>query len=514
MEHINLKNAKMKILKPFIFPLLLLFAVQVSAQESNQEFDEYVAKYVEAYELPGLAISIVKNDEVAFQKAYGYANQVEKDELETESVFAIASLSKAFTATSIAILVDEGKLDWNDRVKDYIPYFNLSDEYVESQMTIEDLLSHRSGFNTFDGDLLWYGTNYSPEEIIKRFSAYDMTYDFRTTYGYQNIMFIVAGEVVEEVSGMSLGDFIKERIFTPLKMNNSYTSIAEYTEKTNVAMPHTKGVLDELRNYDNSAGAALLSSNVEDLSKWIQLWLNEGITADGNTLLKSQSYHKLLNLHTPIAPSSFDRKNGIELEGYGLGWFLMGYQGNKVAHHGGGLPGFISKIFIVPAQNFGGIVLTNGVTSLPAALMYSSIDYFLGDESETNWAQTYLDFTKRYEIRLAKKKEERYANRNKKLKANIKAEDLIGSYEDVYYGKSEVKKQNGKLVLELTPAKDIFSSEMTHWQQNTYRIKFKDEFLPEGFVTFQANADGEVTNFTIDLPNPDFHFYNLKFERR
>lgn len=503
----------MKTLRPLIFPLLLFFAFQVGAQEKHQKFDDYVGKYVKAYELPGLAISIVKDDEIVFQKAYGYANQVEKDELETESVFAIASLSKAFTATSIAILVDQGKLNWNDRVKDYIPYFNLSNEYVESQMTIADLLSHRSGFNTFDGDLLWYGTNYSPEEIIKRFSTYEMSYDFRTTYGYQNIMFIVAGEVVEEVSGMPLGDFIKKNIFTPLKMNNSYTSIAEYTEKTNVAMPHTKGVLDELRNYDNSAGAALLSSNVEDLSKWIQFWLNEGISADGDTLLKNQTYHKLLNLHTPIAPSSFDRKNGIEFEGYGLGWFLMGYEGNKVAHHGGGLPGFISKIFIVPAQNLGGIVLTNGETSLPAALMYSSIDHFLGVDTEMNWAQTYLDFSKRYEKRLDQQKEERYAARNKKLKANIKEDKLLGTYEDEYYGKAIVKQQSGKLFLELTPAKDIFSSEMTHWQQNTYRIKFKDEFLPEGFVTFQANANGEVTHFTIDLPNPDFHFYNLKFER-
>lgn len=504
----------MKTLKNFTFSLLLLFVFQLSAQESNQSFDQYVEKYVNAYELPGLAISIVHDDEVVFQEAYGYTNQVSKEALDPTAVFAIASLSKAFTATSIAILVDEGKLNWNDRVKDYLPYFNLKDEYVESQMTIEDLLSHRSGFNTFDGDLLWYGTDYSPEEIIKRFSEYELSYDFRTNYGYQNIMFIVAGEVVEEVSGQSLGEFIKQRIFKPLEMNNSYTSIAEFTANTKVAMPHTKGVLDELRNYDNSAGAALLSSNVIDLSKWIQFWLNEGISASGDTLLKKQTYHKILNLHTPISPSSFDRQNGIEFEGYGLGWFLMGYQGHKVAHHGGGLPGFISKIFMVPSQNLGGIVLTNGESSLPAALMYSSIDHFLDYETETNWAQTYLDFSKRYQKNLQKKQEERHEARNKKLKANLSIDQLVGIYEDDYYGEASVSKVDGQLYLELIPAKEIFSSTMTHWQQNTFRIKFKDEFLPEGFVTFQTNADGEVKSFTIDLPNPDFHFYNLEFKAK
>ena len=213
-----------------------------------------------------------------------------------------------------------------------------------------------SGFGTFDGDLLWYGTNYSREDIIRKFSKYEMTYDFRTDYGYQNIMFIIAGEVVEEVSGMTWDAFVEQRIFKPLAMNNSYTSISQYTSKTSIAMPHVKGELDELRNYDNSGGAAALSSNVEDLSKWIKFWLNDGIVGT-DTLLKAATHRKLLTLHTSIPPSGFDRRNGIEFKGYSQGWFLMDYDGDKVAHHGGGLPGFISKIFLVPSQNMGGIIL-------------------------------------------------------------------------------------------------------------------------------------------------------------
>ncbi|MEQ8910046.1 MAG: serine hydrolase [Vicingaceae bacterium] len=502
----------MKIKKPsLILALLVLPFAALKAQHTK--FDNYVASAVEDFELPALAISVVSDDSVLFQKAYGYANLPEKQKAELESVFAIASISKAFTATCIGMLVDDGKLNWNDRVQEYLPYFRLSDEYVASQMTIEDLLCHRSGFKTFDGDLLWYMTDYEPKEIVERFQHYQLNYDHRTQYGYQNIMFITAGLVVEAASGMKLEDFMKQRIFEPLQMSSTYTSIEQYTADTKVAMPHVKGELDELRNYDNSAGAALISSNVIDMSKWIQFWLNDGIV-DNDTLLSASTYKKLLEMHTPIPTSGFDAMANVEFKGYALGWFLINYQGHKVAHHGGGLPGYISKIFLVPSENLGGIILTNGETSLPTALMLNSIDEFEDKKEKPDWAGTILKFSKSYEKRKEAKKEERYSKRNAKLKPNLSEEKIKGSYEDTYYGEAVVSEEKGQLNLKLLPAKKYFSSPMEHWQQNTYKVKFKDGFLPEGFVTFQANADGEVTHFTIDLPNPDFHFYNLNFEKK
>src|SRR5690554_526629 len=498
-----------------IFPFLLscLFSIGLYAQEAHENFDQYVKSAVDSFELPGLAISIVKGDEVVFQNTYGYKNANTKEAITPNSVFAIASLSKAFTATAIAMLVDDGKLAWNDRVKDHLPYFTLKDEHIAAKMTIEDILCHRSGFKTFDGDLLWYGTTYSPKEIIEHFGNYNLSYDHRTTYGYQNIMFIVAGQIVEEVSGMTLGAFMKKRIFDPLGMQNTFSSITQFKKNTDIAMPHVKGELDELRNYENSAGAALLSSNIVDLNKWIAFWLNEGVYKN-DTLLTKATYYKILDIHTPISPSNFNRQSGIEFNGYGLGWFLTGYEGSKIAHHGGGLPGFISKIFLVPSKKLGGIILTNGESYLPSALMYSAIDEFNPSiESDKDWAATYLMFAKFNEARLEKQKEERHAKRNAALKSNIPVNDIVGTYEDVYYGKAKVVEKDGKLHLSLLPTKAIFSSEMTHWQQNTYRIKFKDQFLPEGFITFYPNANGEVMNFTVDLPNPDFHFHNLKFDK-
>lgn len=478
-----------------------------------KSFDRYVANAVDSFELPGLSISLVDQNELLFQKAYGHPNTDPNSKMQTSALFGIASLSKAFTAASIGMLVDEGKLKWTDRVKDYIPQFNLSNDYIAAHLTIEDLLCHRSGFNTFDGDLLWYGTDYSRKEIIQRFSKYETSYDFRTEYGYQNIMFIIAGEVVEVVSHQSWDEFIAERIYKPLKMNNSYTSIDEIPEGKMVAMPFVKGEMDDLRNYDNSGGAAALVSNVEDLSHWISMWLNGGIY-DGDTLFKSSTYRKLLSMHTPLTLSNFDRSNGTEFKGYALGWFVFDYNGHKIAHHGGGLPGYISKIFLVPSKGYGGIILTNGETSLPTALMYQSIDVIDQHQEGKDWAALFLNYKKRYEKYLQSKEEERLSKRNPKLKSNIKKEDILGQYEDKVYGLAEISEQKGKLHFSMLPAKEIFSSEMVHWQQNTYQIQLKDKFLPKGYVTFEVNADGEVLGFKVDLPNPDFHFYNLDFKKR
>lgn len=502
------------IMKKFIFcslTVLFSFAGNTQTIGNHTEFNTYVKNAVDSFELPGLTIAIVKEGEIAFENAYGYKDLNSKTALNSESVFAIASLSKAFTAAAIGVLVDEGKLNWTDRVDEYIPSFRLSDEYVASQLTIEDLLCHRSGFNTFDGDLLWYGTNYSREEIIQRFEKYKMSYDFRTKYGYQNIMFIIAGEVVKEVSGMSWEDFMEKRIFEPLEMKHSYATFKGFQSESNKALPHTKGELDDIRSYDNSGGAAAISSNVVDLTHWITMWLNGGIYKD-DTLLSKSTHAKLLEMHTPIAPSSFDQQNGTAFKGYTQGWFVMNYGNQKVAYHGGGLPGYISKIFILPSEGIGGIILSNGETSLPTALMYSSIDEFSYGKSETDWAKTYLSFSRRYETYLDKKVEERLAMRGKS-KSNIPESEILGEYEDAVYGSSIIEKKDGKLFVRLLPAEAIFNSTMEHWHQNTYRIKFKDKFLPEGFITFSANANGKVIGYKIDLPNPDFHFYNLDFKK-
>ncbi len=499
-----------KIMKTTVLAFVLLIQTLSFAQVDTKQLDAYIEKARVDFDLPGLSIAVVNKDKVLYQNSFGYSNQADEIALQNQSIFGIASLSKAFTAAGIAMLVDEGKLNWQDQVRDHLPSFKLSDEYVASKMTIEDLLSHRSGFKTFDGDLLWYGTNYSRDEIVERFSKFPLSEEHRSRYGYQNIMFIVAGEVIEEISGLSWDEFVETRILNPLGMNNTFTSINKFPNTVSIAMPHVKGKLDELRNYDNSGGAAALSSNTNDLSNWLKFWLNKGIV-NGDTLLSAASFQKIMSMHISWPSSNYDQSIGVEFNGYGLGWFLMDYSGSKVAHHGGGLPGYISKIAFVKEKDLGIIVLTNGETSLPSALMYHCIDVFTENGSEADWATTYLDYKKRYEKYLASKEDKRKEARNPKLKSNLDLEDALGIYEDEVYGDAEISKVGNDMVLSLLPSKEIFTSKLIHWQQNTYQIKFKDAFLPPGYITFDLNADGKILGFKIDLPNPDFHFHKRDF---
>ena len=500
-------------LKPIYLAALIacLFSIQLSAQLDQSALDKYINEKIKAFDIAGLSIAIVKNGKTDFQGAYGYMNRDKEIPMQEDAVFAIASLSKAFTAAAVGILIDDGKLNWDDKVSQYIEAFDLSDDYVASQMTIEDLLAHRSGFSTFDGDLLWYGTDYTREEIIRRFANYPMSYDFRNQYGYQNIMFIIAGEVVEEVSGKSWDEFITERIFVPLGMGSSYTNV-DHLPSNRTALPHVKGKLDKIRSYSNSGGAAAINSNVIDLSKWLNMWLNKGVY-NGKTLLKEETYYNIINLQTPIDPSAFDRSNGVNFKGYGLGWFMMDYQGGKLLHHGGGLPGYISKIFFYPDLNLGGVILTNDESSLPASLMHHIVDQYKQNAVREDWAALYLNFSKGYEQQLEEKRSERESKRMKELEASLKSNNLVGDYEDKVYGKAKVEILNGELVFTMLPTKEIFTSKMKHWHMNTYQIRFKDRFLPNGYITFHANTDGEVTGMKVDLPNPDFHFHKLDFRK-
>ncbi|MDX5348309.1 MAG: serine hydrolase, partial [Hymenobacteraceae bacterium] len=409
------------------------------------------------------------------------------------------------------ILVEEGKLNWDDKVSKYLPEFELYDPFIERELTIRDLISHRSGYNTFDGDLLWYGTSYSREEILERFRHMKNKSSFRSGYGYQNIMFIAAGEVVEAVSGQTWDKFVQERIFKPLDMNDSYTSINDFPKDLNLAMPHLHGKQAELINYDNSGAAAAINSNVEDLSHWLQMWLNKG-SYNGKQILKQQTVETILSPNTLIDLSAYDRKRGTHFSAYGMGWFLFDYHGKLVAHHGGGLPGYISKIAFVPEENLGLVVLTNGESYLPSALMYQLIDMML-DKPNQDWAGQYLKLQQANEAQKQKAKQERAAKRATGTKPSVALEKYTGTYEDKMYGKAEVSLQNNQLQFKMLPTQKLFTGQLEHWHHNTFKIELADKFLPEGFVTFNLNSNGEVTGFTIDLPNPDFHFYNLKFEK-
>ncbi len=266
------------IFKISILLTVLCFSTASFSQvrEDYQQLDNYIGEAVNDFQIPGFAVGIIKNGEIVLANGYGYANAVTKTEVDENTIFGIASCSKAFTAACIAILVDEGKLDWDDRVSEILPYFELFDPYITKELTVEDLLSHRAGYETFDGDLIWYGTDYTREEVVNRFRHRENSYSFMEQFGYSNLMFIIAGEVIQEVSGMSWEDFVAEHILVPLGMTYTTTTNAGFTSDMNIAWPHLDGEVMDFINYDNSGPASSINSTVIDLLAWIQLMLDKG----------------------------------------------------------------------------------------------------------------------------------------------------------------------------------------------------------------------------------------------
>ena len=502
--------------KLFLFySITLLACSSLIAQESElkkiEELDAYIEQARKKFGIPGMAVGIVKDGKVVLQKGYGLKEAGSSEAVDEHTLFAIASITKAFTVTGLGMLEQEGKIVWNDRVQERLPYFQLHDRTVGNKMTIEDLTCHRSGLATFDGDLLWYGTNYSRKEIVERIRELPLKQTFRLDYGYQNIMFITAGQVVEEVSGQSWDLFLKERIFDPLGMKHTVSTTKDFNGSTNLAWPHLKGKKIDLLNYHNSGGTAALNSTVSDMCKWIRFWLNNG-KVEGDTLLSAANIQRAFTPHTILPVGNFDAGNKTHFKSYGMGWFLMDYNGLKVAHHGGGLPGYISKIALVPEENLGMIILTNDMSSLPVALMYEIIDsYTVGNEKD--WAEVFLGYRKKREEREQKREAERKAERVMGTSSSHELKDYTGTYTDKMYGSATVRLKDGKLWLVMDATKELFSGSLEHWNYDTFHVQFNDPFLPEGPVTFYFDPKGDVSGFKIDIPNYDFNFYNLDFQK-
>jgi len=500
-------------IKSFVLIAFLLIGISVFSQvrKDYQQLDSYIDAAVTSFEIPGLAVGIIKDGEIVLANGYGYANASTKTEVDKNTIFGIASCSKAFTAACIAILVDEGKLDWKSHVSDILPHFQLYDPYITQQLTVEDLLCHRSGYETFDGDLLWYGTNYSREEVISRFRYRENPYSFREQFGYSNLMFIIAGEVIQEVSGMRWEDFVKEKIFVPLGMMSSTTANAGFDANMNIAWPHLDGEVMDFINYNNSGPAASINSTVMDLLKWIELMLNKGAFEDASIFTKSQ-YYKLVSPHTILNAGRAEKVDGRHFSSYGLGWFLYDYQGMKIIQHGGGLPGFHSKVVFVPEDSLGYVILANELGGLVGAIENKILDYHMGD-AEKDWATLYLDYVNKGKERETDRVAKLDSSRIAGTKPSLELAAYTGTYQDKMYGTATVEMVDGVLSVKLLPAGELLSSPMAHWHYDTFSIDFTDPFLPKGLLTFHLNAQGKANFFTIDVHSPDFHFQKLKFER-
>ena len=514
------------ILSILISQIISAQSVRIGASTSLQKdktielLDAMFAKAIIDFNVPGMSIAIIKDDKVLLSKGYGEKTAGTKQKVDDKSLFAIASNSKAFTAAALAILVDEGKIKWEDKVRTHLPYFQLYSPYVTEEFTIRDLLSHRSGLATFSGDLIWYGTTHSREEVIKRAKFLKPIYGFRETYGYSNIMFLAAGEIVTKVSGQSWDDFIRDRFFKPLGMITSNTTIRDFKKDGNIASPHNevngKNVAIDYINWDNIGAAGSINSSVSDLIQWMRLQLGKGTLGEKKYWNEARTHEMWENV-TPKPVGKWQRENmpTRHFNGYGLGWDLMEYGGYKIVSHGGGYDGMISKTVLVPELNLGFVILTNSNNSLPSCLTFEILDEFLGIKNQQDWLKTFLGFKTDGEKESKAAEEKAEAARNKDSKPSLPLTSYVGTYTSEMYGDVIVGLgRESNLTIDFVPTA-LFKGNLNHWQYDTFQLSWTTQMmLPKGIATFVLNAEGNPEELRVVVDNPDFDFTELRLMKK
>jgi len=504
----------MKLVKSSVLLFFLVTTAFSQTTEQLKYLDSYFQKTLNEWHIPGMAIAIVNTDSIVFSKGYGYANIEKKLKVDGNTLFAVASNTKAFTASSLAKLVEDGKLKWTDKVIDYIPYFRMYNDYVTNHFTIEDLLSHHSGLATFSGDLLWYGTSKTPQEIITAQQYLKPKTEFRTTYGYSNIAFLTAGEIIVEISGKSWQDYVAENFINPLGMSRTLTSTNQLKHTNNIATPYyfKDGKNIELKwvNWDNIAPAGAIISSVNDFSKWIQLNINKGTIASKKYFSK-KSLHRLTTPHTNFNVNANDEK--IHFKSYGLGWGLQDYEGYKIVSHGGGYDGMISKSFFIPEKKIGVVILTNSLNWATSALTNKILDVLLtGNTNKKDWSALYLTYKTRRDSITKNKQLKNEALRHKLNAVHLSYENYTGTYKDKMYGTITVSIKNKQLYFTMDKT-SIFYGNLNHWNGNIFTFNFNKNLssLPEGKLWFDIDKNGKVAILHIDVPNPDFDFTEFEF---
>ncbi|MBC8172311.1 MAG: serine hydrolase, partial [Chitinophagales bacterium] len=434
----------------FLFLSTFLNTYVVAQQPAfiTDSLDIYIQREMQRWQIPGLAITIVKDGKVIVSKGYGVTNLETNQKVDENTLFMIASNTKAFTGTALALLDYQKRLSLNDRVTKHIPYFKLYDEDMTEMATIEDLLSHRLGFETFQGDFLNWDSNLSRRALIENMQKNKPVYDFRDTWGYCNAGFLAAGEIVESVTDTTWDDFIQHNFFKPLDMNHSSTTYRVISTEKNVCVPYTlfenKLIRLEYDSIDNLAAVGGINSCASDLSNWLLMQLNDG-SFNGKQVFPPQVVKNTRVPRSIVNAGGSGLYKSQHFNLYGLGWFIKDYEGRRIIMHDGGANGFVTSTCFIPEANLGIAVLTNtDANSLYDALRYQIMEAYF-NVPYRNLSEMYFEFANagnnsmNEQIRLWREKA------GNTEKPELVLSKYTGIYENEVYGKIEIKEEKGKL---------------------------------------------------------------------
>lgn len=467
------------------------FYTSLFAQETlPQNLDSWIESSRQEWKIPGMAVGIVKNGEVIYAKGFGEKRLGGGEKVDANTIFSIASVSKNMTAAALATLVDEGKIHWDDKITKHIPWFQLKDPWVTQEITIRDALTHQVGLGRKLGNRLQFMTTSSRDSLLYQMRYMELEKPFRSSFVYNNVMYSLAGQIIEYADGRTWDEFLKTRLFEPLGMNSSTTSITMLKEGDNLAYPHQeiegKVVPIQRRNWDNAGPAGGVNASINDLNKWMLMQLGIAGSYNGKIIVSERQMNEI---HKPQRVRS--QSNAMAPQStYGFGWNITDYKGKRVLAHGGATDGFNTAMYLMPELELGIIVVGNNFNSLGNAVAYQVMDAYLGG-NDVDWNERYLSGHKRAYNRAMEAREKIHQARVKNTKPRLNLDAYVGKYQSDGYGKVEVKKVGKDLVLYFWDTEGL-EAKLEHWHYDTFRAVWKNPAQREEFMQFQLKNTGKV----------------------
>jgi CubicO group peptidase (beta-lactamase class C family) len=509
----------------FIFTLIFLFNSSFSQLKSS-EIDELVNRTLKTFDVPGIAVSVIKDGQIIHSKGYGVRSLATMEKTDENTLFGIASNSKAITAAALGILIEENKLTWDSKITDFIPEFKMYDPYVTAEFTVRDLLTHRSGLGLGAGDLMfWPDSNtFTKQEIIHNLRFLKPVSSFRTKYDYDNLMYIVAGEIIKRVSGVSWEEFVQKRIFDPLEINSSAPSYFLLKNRKNVIDPHApvNGKVQVIRRdwSQNANAAGGIYASVNDMSKWMLLLLNKGKYGKNleKTLFSEKTLNELWAPQTILQVKSPGPYN-THFAAYALGWNVSDVKGYKQITHTGGLAGIVTQTTLIPELNLAILVYTNQQVGAAFNAITNTIkDSYLGVKN--------MDRINEYYSKLKTAQDEAeviITNLQKEMEAQSKNKptinfDIKGTYQDAWFGDVEITIKNGQLWFSSKKSL-LLNGPLYYLRGNTFIVKWTERsFDADAYVMFGLDKDGNSESFKMKAISPltdfSFDFQDLDFHKK
>lgn len=516
------RNTKIKIrtdyfkITALVVLIVLMSSVSVTAQMTANQIDSIVNMAINTLDnTVGFAIGVVKDGKIVHVKGYGVNSVDLKEAVTADTPFGIASNSKAFTSAALGILVEQGKINWEDQVIDYIPEFKMYNDYVTNNFTIQDLLTHRSGLGLGAGDLMIFpdGSDFTINDVLSAFQHFEPTTAFRTKFDYDNLLYLVAGELTARVSGKTWETFVDEEILKPLEMNNSYASYDDAFKNNKIAVAHSFDgkALNAIQNpkpdlnanskqkMNGAAGGIWASAN--DMCKWMLVQLNEGKygTKLDKTLFSEQQQQEMWRMHTPMNMQKDPMlPYKSHFSGYGLGWFLSDFNGFFKVEHSGTIAGMSSDVVLIPELELGIVVLNNSEGAGGLNVMgFILLDEYLKLETGVNWIEMVKGVQQRRQQMGDPDSEKVWAKVEENKNVKVNKDNFVGIYEDDWFGKVEVFEKNGDLWFKSNKSPRL-NGKMAFYQGNTFAIKWEyQDMKADAFAIFSLDENGKAQNIKM-----------------